>query len=139
MIYNLLFVFIWIAIIILAKDRIIIKVKKFLNIPIKNDNEEIDSSEGIDSSELFKNIERAYFEINSTLSIDCLSIKDELHYLNYIKTNHPDINSNIEEDIIKESDYFTEKVDMYKVFKKTLEILKNLFSDLFNKIKNYLF
>jgi hypothetical protein len=116
---------IWVAIITLAKDKIKQKIKNFLNPKFK-----------FDTSQLIIDFEQEYQNLKKTLNMNIISIKDELSkYKKSKKCDKHDIVEYKDDKIDKTND----GINMYEVIIKTIEILKNLGSDIIHKIKSNLF
>lgn len=123
-IYNIFLVLIWIPILILCKKKIL----KFFNLDKKSNNEE---KYHIEHNKLLEDIEKEYSDIQMVFDTEILSIKDELMNKNFpIK-----IKKDIIEETIVEND--NENINMYKIFNKSLNILKELFLNIIEKIKSY--
>ena len=127
MIFYLLFILIWIAIVTLAKDKIKSKIKQFFNI----------KSENLDNtSQILDNIENEYNNLKNTLDMNILSIKDELSYSSIKSKPKPKI---IKKDILEESNFNIDyRLNIYDIFKKTLNILRGLLVDMLDKLRNYI-
>lgn len=123
--YSILLVIVWITILVICKNAILNKVKKFFVIPESNYK-----------TDLLKNIENEYYNIKNLLNTEILTIKDDI-YKNYRKH----MKENIKEDIIQEVNTRNNDNEfdnnMYNVIVKTKNILKNLVGDFFIKIANY--
>ena len=127
MIFQLLFILIWVAIVTLAKDRIKKKIKQFLK-PQNIDYE---------PSPIYENIQSEYNNLKTTLSLNIISIKDELASRIISKKKKQKKKNPIKEDIIETLDEDEEPINMYETFSKAMDILKKLFYDIFNKITSY--
>lgn len=129
-IYNIFLVLIWIPIIFLSKK----KVLKFFKFDYNNS----ENSENYEYNELLKDIKKEYSDIKMVFNTEILSIKDEINYkkLNFIKE---DIINEDKQDPKKYWESFSSNFDMRKVFSKSFTILKELFSHIYQKIKNFIF
>ena len=117
---------IWIAIVTLAKDKIKKKIKEFLNPDL--------SKMTYKPSNILNNIQKEYNNLQSTLSMNIISVKDELSRKIFSKNKKK--RKQIKKDIIEEESY--EKINMIEVFKKAITILKKLVLDIIQLIKSYI-
>ena len=138
MIFTLIFILIWVAIIVLAKDKIKNKIKQLLNIKTKSSPKIIDSL-------IIKDIEREYNDLQNMLDMNVLSIRDELSNRKIIKVktdltttmwDKPQEIKTIKEDIVELEDINT-GLDINELLKKTWKILKKLIYDMLGKIQKY--
>lgn len=133
MIFYIIFILVWIAIITLAKNKIKNKIKKFFYPNYNNSN----------SSDIYKNIEHELIDINNTLHLNILSIKDELNRKKIkLKTNKK---TKIKKDIVEykeninNDDEDDDDLDFYEIFQKTISILHKLIYSIYKKIKKSIF
>lgn len=132
MIFYIIFILVWIAIITLAKNKIKNKIKKFFY-----------SNYNSNSSDIYKNIEHELIDINNTLHLNILSIKDELNRKKIkLKTNKK---TKIKKDIVEykeninNDDEDDDDLDFYEIFQKTISILHKLIYSIYKKIKKSIF
>ena len=124
MIFYIIFIFIWIAIVTLAKNKIKQKIKSIL---YKDDNEDQHST-------IYKNIEQESFNLQNTLNLNVVSIRDELQKIK----KKPKKKRAIKEDILEEPEIEEDELDIFLIFQKTREILSKLISAIIKKIKEKL-
>lgn len=108
---------IWVGIIILAKDKIKEKIKKIIK----------SKSNEYRPSDLLVNIQHEYNNLENTLNMNIISIKDDINSKKLNKIN-------IKKDIIELNLEKDEEVNMYEMFQKTVKILKKIVRDLLNKL-----
>lgn len=124
MIFYIIFIFIWIAIVTLAKNKIKQKIKSIL---YQDDNEDQHST-------IYKNIEQESFNLQNTLNLNVVSIRDELQKIK----KKPKQKRAIKEDILEEPEIEEDELDIFLIFQKTREILSKLISAIIKKIKEKL-
>lgn len=125
MLFYLILILIWVAIVVLAKDKIKNKIKSWLN---------IQSVEEPKPSFIVENIEREYYDLKNMLDMNVLSIKDEMSKKIIRKSEK--IEEKIKEDIIKE-EHDKMEINVAELFNKTWNIIKKLIYNMLGRLQNY--
>lgn len=125
MLFYLILILIWVAIVVLAKDKIKNKIKSWLN---------IQSVEEPKPSFIVEDIEREYYDLKNMLDMNVLSIKDEMSKKIIRKSEK--IEEKIKEDIIEE-EHDKMEINVSDLFNKTWNIIKKLIYNMLGQLQNY--
>ena len=134
MLFQFVFISIWVAIIYLAKPIIKKKIKTFFNIKSKSELNIQDKP-----SDIVIDIEHEYYSLKSILDMNIISIKDELasHSFNKFKKKKKKKKKNPKNKVDKILDTIPD-INIPKILMKTIDLMKNLILNIFDRLQDFI-